>query len=162
MGDAPHQSALRKGRVNIAEAWYSVTSCIDKKRNLLVRDPFHPFKDMRPAIIVENGIRWLHEHNRWICKGYVVMPNHIHIIFVLCEEQTLSKVISAFGKFTARKINELHGCKGRVWQHGFYDHCLRREVSYERHLRYIYENPVRKGWVQSPEDWPFSSINPNW
>ena len=162
MNKGPHQSSLRKGRVNITGAWYSVTSCIDKKRALLVPDPFHPLLDVRPAKIIEDCIRWLHEHNHWTCKGYVVMPYHVHMIFELGSDHTLSNVISSFGKFTARNLNELLERKGRVWQHGFYDHCLRKEESFIRHLRYIYENPVRKGWVQNAEDWPFSSIESDW
>lgn len=90
------------------------------------------------------------------------MPNHIHIVFVLGDNQSLSGVMASFGKYTARRINELTEAKGRVWQQGFYDHCLRDDESYIRHLRYIYENPVRKEWVQKPEDWPFSAIEPNW
>ena len=49
----------------------------------------------------------------------------------------------------------------RVWQHGFYDHCLRDENSYLKHLRYVIENPVRKGWVTRPEDWPYSAVKPD-
>ena len=90
------------------------------------------------------------------------MPDHVHVVFLLGEKQTLSGVVSSFGKFTAKKLNEFLGRKGRIWQQGFYDHCLRDVESYLRHLRYIYNNPVRKGYVQNPEDWPFSAINPNW
>jgi len=158
----PHQSSLRKGRVSIGGKWYSVTSCIDKKRSLLIPDPFHPMADARAAQIVIDSIRWLHEHEYWTCRGYVIMPDHVHIIFVLGENRTLNGVMASFGKFTAKKLNALTGSKGRVWQHGFYDHCLRDNESYIRHLRYMYENPLRKGWIQSPDDWPFSVIEPNW
>ena len=162
MGNKPHHLSLRKGRVSIPGMWYSITTCIEKKRPLLISDQLNPQKGIRNVRIIEDCIRWLHEQKRWICKGYVVMPDHVHIIFVLGEDQTLNKVISSFGKYTARRLNELTGCKGRVWQKGFYDHCLRNEESYIRHLRYIYGNPVRKGWVQNAEDWPFSSINHDW
>ncbi|HHT9110109.1 MAG TPA: REP-associated tyrosine transposase [Candidatus Brocadiaceae bacterium] len=162
MDEKPHQSSLRKGRVSIPERCYSVTTCIEGKRPLLVPDSLRPLADVRTAQVIENCIRWLHEQKRWNCRGYVVMPDHVHVIFLLGESQILSGVVSSFGKYTAKKLNELSGQKGRVWQHGFYDHCLRDEKSYMRHLRYIYENPVRKGLVQYPEEWPFSAINPNW
>ncbi|MBI3599544.1 MAG: transposase [Nitrospinae bacterium] len=162
MNELPHQSALRKGRISIPDMWYSVTSCIQGRRYLLIPDPLHPLEDTKPAQIIIECIRWLHEQKKWICKGYTVMPNHIHIVFVLGDNQSLSGVMASFGKYTARRINELTNDKGSVWQHGFYDHCLRNDESYVRHLRYIYENPVRKGWVQKPEDWPFSAIEPNW
>ena len=162
LNDIPHQSALRKSRFSAPGCWYSVTSCIEMKKPLLVPDPLNPAVDMRRAQIVIDSIRWLHMQKRWKCKGYVIMPDHIHIVFVLEADQTLSKVMSSFGKYTARRLNELTGCKGRIWQHGFYDHCLRNDESYIRHLRYICENPVRKGWAQKAEDWPFSAIEPDW
>lgn len=161
MDEKPHQSALRKNRVNIP-GWYSVTSCIEGRRSVLVPDPLNPLKEMRPAKIVVDSVRWLHEQGRWTCKGYAIMPEHIHIVFVLGDDQTLNSVMSSFGKFTARQLNELTGTEGRVWQHGFYDHCLRDDDSCIRHLRYIYENPVRKGFVEKAEDWPFSAIEPDW
>ena len=158
----PHQSALRKGRVSITGCWYSVTACIEGKKRLLVPDPLRPLAEVRPARIIEDSIRWLHKQNRWICKGYVVMPDHVHIVFVLKEGQTLSGVMASFGKFTARKLNELKRTEGQVWQNGFYDHCLRNDESYIRHLHYVCDNPIRKGWVQKAEDWPFFAIEPNW
>lgn len=162
MNEKPHQSSLRKERMSIPGRCYAVTSCTDGKIPLLMPDSLHFAADVRPARTIEGCIRWLHEQKRWDCKGYVVMPDHVHIIFLLGEVQTLSSVMSSFGQYTAKKLNELLEKKGRIWQHGFYDHCLRDEESYLRHLRYVYENPVRKGYVQNPEDWPFSAINPDW
>lgn len=117
----------------------------------------------RPACLDNKKLHTLvHNQERWNCKGYVIMPDHVHVVFLLGEKQTLSGVVSSFGKFTAKKLNEFLGKKWRMWQQGFYDHCLRDEESYLRHLRYIYYNPVRKRYVQNPEDWPFSAINPTW
>ncbi|MBE9502611.1 MAG: transposase [Proteobacteria bacterium] len=160
--DIPHQSALRKGRFSESEKWYSITSCINGNKPLLVRDRFQPSADMRAAQIVIDAMQWLHERKRWTCKAYVVMPDHIHIVVALGADQTLSSVMSSFGKYTARKLNDFLGSKGRIWQHGFYDHCLRNDESYIKHLRYICENPLRKGWAEKVEDWPFLAIEPDW
>ena len=90
------------------------------------------------------------------------MPDHVYVVFALGERQTPGPIVASFGKYTARRLNELTGRQGRVWQHGFYDHCLRDENSYLKHLRYVIENPVRKGWVTRPEDWPYSAVEPDW
>lgn len=129
---------------------------------MLIRDKSQPSADMRAAQIIIDAIKWLHEQKRWTCKAYVVMPDHIHMVVVLGSEQSLSSVMSSFGKYTARKLNDFMGSKGQIWQHGFYDHCLRKDESYIKHLRYICENPLRKGWVEKVEDWPFWAIEPNW
>jgi len=158
----PHQSSLRKGRYSTPQTWYSVTTCIKDRQPLLVPDPFHPLFKPLLAQIVGDTIQWLHHQNYWQYKAFVVMPDHVHIIFVLGQKTNLSKAMNAFGKYTARKINGLSGKKGQVWQRGFYDHCLRNEDSYLRHLKYVWENPVRKGFVEKAEDWPFSEIEPAW
>ena len=158
----PHQTSLRKGRFSTPLAWYSVTSCIKDRQPLLVPDPFHPLVNDLPARIVENTIRWLHKEDRWQCKAFVIMPDHVHIVFVPGQKANLSKLMNSFGKNTAKRLNDLLGKKGRVWQKGFYDHCLRDEDAYIRHLKYVVENPVRKGFVDKPEDWPFSAIEPTW
>lgn len=162
MNIPPHQRALRIGRASIAGSWYSVTSCIAGRRPLLVPDKANPLAGATPARIVQSCIRWLHVNGRWQCKAYVVMPDHVHIVFELGGKQDLGGVMAAFGKYTARKLNTYLDRRGPVWQHGFYDHCLRQEQTYLRHLLYVVENPVRKGFVQCAEDWPFSEIEPEW
>ena len=90
------------------------------------------------------------------------MPDHIHVIFILSQNQSLKNVMSSFGKFTAIELNKLQKRQGSVWQRGFYDHCIRNEKSYIEILRYILENPVRKGYVDKPDNWPFCLIDPPW
>jgi putative transposase len=159
---SPHQSALRKGRVSLPGYAYAITKCVEGKEFRLVYDPYQPLLDPRPAQTIIASLRWLHKEKRIACRGYVIMPDHIHIIFVLGNVQALSGVMKSFGKYTARRLNELQGRSGSFWQSGFYDHICRDEEDYRRRLRYIYENPVRKGYVEQPEDWPYSAIELDW
>ena len=158
----PRQSALRWGRWSHAGVWYSVTSCIDRREARLIPDPLCPLADPRPAEVVVRCVRWLHEQRRWTCKAYVIMPDHVHLIFALSEPTGLSVVMSSFGKFTAKELNRLQGKQGRVWQPGFLDHALRGDESYAAHLEYVRQNPVRKGYVHRAEDWPYTAVEPPW
>ena len=45
-----------------------------------------------------------------------------------------------------------------IWQRRFWDHVIRDELDFERHLDYIHYNPVKHGYVQCPCDWPYSSF----
>ena len=63
--------------------------------------------------------------------------------------------MSAFAKFTARRINALSGRKGPFWQEGFYDHALRDEEALIGWMSYMYRNPVRAGLVDEAFLWPF-------
>ena len=46
-----------------------------------------------------------------------------------------------------------------VWQPRFWEHTIRDEVDYRRHIDYTYINPVKHGWVKSVAQWPFSTFH---
>lgn len=45
-----------------------------------------------------------------------------------------------------------------LWQHRYWEHMLRDERDFERHVEYIHYNPVKHGYVASPLEWPHSSF----
>ena len=49
----------------------------------------------------------------------------------------------------------LHGGGGPLWQDGYYERVLRRDEDIKEVARYIFENPVRAGLVQSPTEYPY-------
>ena len=46
-----------------------------------------------------------------------------------------------------------------VWQRRFWEHHIRDEADFAAHVRYCWVNPVKHGFVERPEDWPFSSVH---
>jgi putative transposase len=44
------------------------------------------------------------------------------------------------------------------WQHRYWEHMLRDETDYRRHVEYIHFNPVKHAYVKAPMDWPHSSF----
>ena len=70
--------------------------------------------------------------------------------------------MASFSKYTSRRINQVLGRSGRVWEKGFYDREIRSKDELSRQLQYIWENPVRKCYVEEPADWPFCEICPQW
>lgn len=62
-----------------------------------------------------------------------------------------------FSRYT-RPFNG-NGPAERVWQPRFWEHMIRDERDYERHLHYVHFNPVKHGYVSRPADWPYSSFN---
>ena len=46
-----------------------------------------------------------------------------------------------------------------VWQPRFYEHCIRDERDFQRHVEYIHYNPVKHGYVKRAADWQHSSIH---
>ena len=85
---------------------------------------------------------------RWQCELLVLMPDHLHVIVSPCGEVQLHTIIRNFKSWTAKRA-------GVIWQSGFFEHRLRDGPSAEQKWNYINENPVRRGLVRSPEDWPW-------
>ena len=95
----------------------------------------------------------------WACLGYVVMPDHVHFVIKL-KSGSLSSGIGSFSKFTARRINELLGVSGQIWQEGYFDHALRGERTLASYLIYMMHNPVRANLVERETDWKWSGVFP--
>ena len=76
---------LRKGRTSIPEAYYHIIVCTHQRRQVLA--------DKKVASIIFKAFDWLEAENRleWIC--IMVMPDHVHTVIKLEDNQTLSKVL---------------------------------------------------------------------
>ena len=138
---------LRKGRKSIPGAYYSTTIATHNRTSVLTTPGI-------PDIIFQ-CFNWLetNERLRWMC--IMVMPDHIHVVFQLGNKQTLSGLLQSFKRFTANQINAHLVRTGPLWQVNYYDHGIRRDESLNEIIRYCYENPVRKGLVRQPEDYPY-------
>ena len=85
----------------------------------------------------------------------MVMPDHVHAVIKLGEQQTLAKVMHSMKRYTAREINKHLSRKGVFWQKGYTDWGIRTEVKLNDTIRYCYANSVRKGLVQASRDYPY-------
>ena len=90
-----------------------------------------------------------------VVDKYVIMPEHIHVIIFLnpfeyknCQlgssraptptNAMLPHVISTFKRFCSKEIGF------NIFQRGYMDHVIRNKEDYEKHVKYIYENPLRR------------------
>ena len=104
--------------------------------------------------------------------AWVSMPDHIHTIWQLPEKD------SAFGqrwsiikRLTTQALLPYHlplqqlsaSYRARqekgIWQRRFYEHQIRDEEDFQRHMDYLHYNPVKHGLVQRVVDWPYSSFH---
>jgi putative transposase len=114
---------------------------------------------------------------RLVVLGYVIMPEHVHLLVSEPQRATLSTAIQAFklgvvrsleggGVPTSRKRSEKWGTPcidssqkaNHFWQARFYDFSVWTEKKRIEKLRYIHRNPVARGLVESPEQWPWTSF----
>ncbi len=108
---------------------------------------------------------------RFVVVGYVVMPEHIHLLITEPEVGTPSTVMQVLKQRPARallpKRRRMDSRQGRLfadaglrtpfWQARFYDFHVWTEKKRVEKLRYIHRNPVKRGLVKSAEQWRWSS-----
>ena len=83
------------------------------------------------------------EGDRVIMISSVVMPNHVHALFVQNPEWPLEKLVRSWKGFTARRINALLGRSGGLWQRDYFDRLVRDEKHFANCVRYIRRNPEK-------------------
>ena len=88
--------------------------------------------------------------------GYVVMPEHVHLLVSEPERGKLSVAIQMLKQIVSRKLRR-PGMR-RFWQVRYYDLPVWSEKKRVEKLRYIHRNPVERGLVARPEDWRWSSF----
>jgi putative transposase len=85
--------------------------------------------------------------------GYVVMPEHVHLLLNEPQRALLSKAIQAL------KLSvSVRGRERPFWQAHSYDFNVSAHAKFVEKLRSIHRNPVRRGLVAKPEDWKWSSF----
>jgi REP-associated tyrosine transposase len=95
---------------------------------------------------------------RYRLDAWVVMPNHVHVVFWPMPNHTLSGVVQSWKRFTAREVNKILSRTGEAfWQPEPYDHWIRKDEEHARCCRYVLNNPVKARLCATPEDWKWSS-----
>ena len=109
--------------------------------------------------------------------GYVIMPDHVHLIIWPQGHGSISEIMRDFKKYTAVRLIRQASVEGRdawlaafahagvktgrsknkVWQDGFWDKIVYTEKFLRQKLNYIHRNPCRTGLVASPGEYPYSS-----
>jgi putative transposase len=87
--------------------------------------------------------------------AYVLMPEHVHLLVNEPPQMLLAQFLKAVKQVTSRR---LRGPREKFWQDRYYDSNVRGEMARSEVIRYIHRNPVARGLVAKPEDWPWSSF----
>jgi len=81
------------------------------------------------------------EEDRYVLSDYVVMPNHVHVLFQVSDPYELSEIVHSWKSFTAKVVNRELGSSGALWQANYWDRLIRGREHFEWVRRYIAENP---------------------
>ncbi len=105
------------------------------------------------------------DSRRYRLLAWVIMPNHVHVLFQPMNGWTVAKIVASWKKFTARKICDDRRDSGEgpgapVWHREYWDRYIRDQTHLQQVIEYIHRNPVKAGLAATPESWPFSSASP--
>jgi REP element-mobilizing transposase RayT len=164
-------------RENARVARYRAEECLPYFCTIRVLDWLPVLIEARCIDPIIDSLKFCREHKHLQLFAYVIMPNHMHLIAAAGER--LQEVMRDFKRFTSRTIHDRLKADGRTtilfWlrhatqaargargelglsHDGFHPQSIETPSVFEQKLRYLHENPVRKGLVRCPEDWWYGS-----
>jgi putative transposase len=137
---------------------------------------YHRFRLLRDSSVIRTFLIELnHLRMRGVkILGYVVMPEHVHLVLLPAHAMELGLEIGQLKSQSARRMlamleNSTYVKADRLWikrnnksrrvfwQRRCYDHNCRSPETVREKIEYCHKNPVKRGLVQEPADWPWSS-----
>ncbi len=96
--------------------------------------------------------------SRFQLHAAVVMPEHVHLLMTPLRNEAgdvywLADILKGIKGASARDVNRIVGSSGPVWEEESFDHIIRSDEILEEKIKYIRQNPVRRGLVKSPEEY---------
>jgi putative transposase len=105
--------------------------------------------------VFERELETVRRGHGFVVAGYVLMPEHVHLLLGEPSRSSLSVALQVLKQQTSRKLKG-HG-EIQFWQRRYYDFNVWSNRKRIEKLRYIHRNPVARGLVAKPEDWAWSS-----
>ena len=99
-------------------------------------------RDPRCAQIVGDALAFF-EGARTTQLAWVIMPNHVHALFVLHEPWAIGEILHSWKGFTARQINILLQRTGTLWMRDYFDRLIRDRDHLINCVRYLRRNPIK-------------------
>jgi len=117
---------------------------------------------------LREAFRVVKEAHPFKIDAIVILPDHLHTIWTLPDgdhgfSQRWRQIKSAFSRAIVKE-ERISGSRFRkqergIWQRRFWEHAIRNEEDFNRHVDYIHINPVKHGYIQKVADWPYSSFH---
>jgi putative transposase len=139
--------------------WFFTVNLLQRHHNDLL---------LREVGLLRDCVRRVRARYPFHIDAWVVLPEHMHCIWTLppgdCDFSLRWRLIkSGFSRAlpaTERRsaVRMAAGERG-IWQRHFWEHLLRDDDDYRRHLDYVHVNPLKHGHVTRVGDWPYSSFH---
>jgi putative transposase len=140
-------------------SWFFTVNLAERQGNRLLVERIEELR---------NAFRHVRKSHPYQIDAVVVLPDHLHTIWTLPPGDTdfsmrwnllkghFSRAIEKGERISAsRALRRERG----LWQRRFWEHLLRDQDDFNRHVDYIHWNPVKHGWAKQALDWPHSSFH---
>jgi putative transposase len=115
------------------------------------------FQNPKAAELFVATILHHRDNQAYHLHAFVLMPEHFHLLVTPSAELSLERAVQLVKGGSAHTIRKQLGLAFPVWQRGFSDHRIRESADYAAHLRYIDDNPVKRGLVERAIEYAWSS-----
>jgi REP element-mobilizing transposase RayT len=139
---------VRPLRIEFEGAVYHITSRGNAKQNI--------FLNRTDRVAFLNLLKETVERFEWICHAYCLMDNHYHLL-IETPRANLSRGMRHLNAVYTQGFNRRHDLVGHVLQGRFKSILVERDRHLLELTRYVVLNPIRAGFVRSPDLWPWSS-----
>jgi putative transposase len=149
---------VRYRRNFVAAGTFFLTATLADRRSTILTDH---------AAALRSAVKLTRRQHPFTLDAVVVLPDHLHLILTLPEadadfairmsliKRRFTAAVITAGVAVARHPNgEL-----ALWQRRFWEHTIKDDRDFERHVNYIHFNPVKHGLVTRVLDWPYSSFH---
>ena len=121
----------------------------------------------KPLFAEDENVQLLKAAFRYVqsCKPFkieaiCVLPDHLHCIWTMQDDCNYSmrwQMIKTH--FSRRYRNQRPEFKqSKIWQPRYWEHVVRDQDDFDKHVDYVHYNPVKHGLVKSVKDWRYSSF----
>jgi putative transposase len=138
--------------------WFFTVNLLDRQSTLLSDS----------VELLRDAVRATRQSHPFHIDAMVVLPDHLHAVWTLPPDDAdfsvrwrLIKTRFAKAIPPGERLSPVRQARNErgIWQRRFWEHLIRDERDYARHLEYCYINPVKHGLVRRVCDWPHSSFH---
>ena len=150
---------MRYRRADVAGGTYFFTVNLAERKRMLLVDHIDVLRSVMEKVKKAHPFR---------IDAMVILPDHLHAIWTLPEGDVdyplrWSLIKAGFSrrlpKTERRNLSRIAKGERGIWQRRYWEHMIRDERDYTRHMDYIHYNPVKHGYVHRVTDWPYSTFH---
>ena len=137
--------------------WFFTVNLLDRRSRLLIEE----------IDVLRAAVQWSRARYPFTIDAWVVLPDHLHAVLSLPEADAnfsirwrmiKSRFVRSIPADEHLDAVRVARAERAIWQRRFWEHLIRDEADYARHVEYCYINPMKHGLVSRVRDWPHSSF----